>query len=248
VQRKEAARAARLAAEAAERRRSARRRALVRLGAVSALALAIVVAAVAVSASGDDPATAAPAAPSPVFADIPQEGISLGSPSAPVVLTEFADLQCPYCATYARDVLPAIVDRYVRTGKLRLELRVRSFLGEDSVRAAAMAAAAAKQNRLWQFADAFYGAQGQENSGYVTDDFLREVGAASGLDTERAFADRERPFATRAIEDAERTADAVGSTHTPDFYLRHGDGPLEPLPLQDLTPEAFAAALDRALR
>jgi protein-disulfide isomerase len=153
------------------------------------------------------------------------------------VLTEFADLQCPFCAAYARDVLPTVVDRYVRTGRLRLELRVLAFLGEDSVRAGAMAAAAARQDRLWSYTDAFFHRQGAENSGYVTDDFLREVGAATpGLDVERALGDR--AHALDALTAAERAAGEMGADHTPAFYLRRGDGPARPVE---------PAALDEAL-
>jgi hypothetical protein len=39
-----------------------------------------------------------------LLAGIPQRGNVLGSPTAPVRLVEYADLQCPYCALYARDV------------------------------------------------------------------------------------------------------------------------------------------------
>src|SRR5690606_602302 len=93
------------------------------------------------------------------FAGVPQDGIALGAPAAPFTLIEFADLQCPFCAVYARDVLPTIIDRYVRPGKLRLELNLLTFLGEDSIRAGRVAAAAAQQDRLWTFTDAFFAEQ-----------------------------------------------------------------------------------------
>jgi protein-disulfide isomerase len=164
------------------------------------------------------------------------------------VLTEFADLQCPFCAAYARDVLPTVVERYVRSGRLRLELHVLTFLGEDSVRSGAMAAAAAQKDRLWTFADGFYQRQGPENSGYATDDFLRGVGEATpGLDVERAFADRERPQVLETLAEAERAAGALGADHTPAFYLRRGDGPARPVEPSALTADALTAALDEAL-
>jgi protein-disulfide isomerase len=59
-------------------------------------------------------------------------------------------------------VLPAVIDRYVRASRLKLELNVLSFVGDDSVRAGQMAGAAAEQGKLWDFADAFYARQGQE--------------------------------------------------------------------------------------
>ena len=249
AQQKAAARRARLDAEAADRRRAARRRVFTRLGAVSALALDVVVAAVVAGPSGGrDAGSPAPAAASATFDGIPQDGISLGSPTAPAVLTEFADLQCPFCATYARDVLPAVIDRYVRSGRLRLELQVLTFLGEDSVRAGALAAAAARQDRLWPFTDAFYRSQGPENSGYATDAFLRTTAEATrGLDVARAFGDRDRPRVLAALAEAERTAGALGVDHTPSFHLRRGDGPARPLEPSALTADAFTAALDEAL-
>ena len=217
-----------------------------RLVIVTALAAAVVAAAVALGPRAEP--TAAPSTTSAPFAGIRQDGIALGSAKAPAVLTEFADLQCPYCATYARDVLPTIVDRYVRTGRLRLELHVLSFLGEDSVRAGSMAAAATEQDRLWTFADAFYRSQGPENSGYATDDFLRRIGAETpGLDVERAFDDRARTDVLRRLDDARREATALGVDYTPAFVIQRRGGPPRGLEPSALTPEAFVAALDDVL-
>ena len=239
---------AREAREAAERS-AGRRRALIRIAGLAALALVVVVVAIVAGpdAKRDGDTAAAPAA-SRVFDGIPQDGIALGSPDAPAVLTEFADLQCPFCATYARDVLPAVVDRYVRSGRLRLELHVLSFLGDDSVRAGSMAAAAARQDLLWSFTDGFYRSQGTENSGYATDDFLRGIGEATpGLDVERALEERGRPQAARMLAEADAAAGKVGANHTPAFYLRRGDGPAEAIEPAALTGEAFTTALDAAL-
>jgi protein-disulfide isomerase len=58
-----------------------------------------------------------------------------------VTLVEFADLQCPFCAQYARDALPRLIDRYVRPGRIRMQLRLLSFIGPDSECAARVAAA-----------------------------------------------------------------------------------------------------------
>ncbi|HEX5780346.1 MAG TPA: hypothetical protein VFX80_00420 [Solirubrobacteraceae bacterium] len=114
--------------------------------------------------------------------------------------------------------------------------------------AGAIAAAAARQDRLWSFTDAFYRRQGAENSGYATDDFLRAIGAATpGLDIERAFGDRERPRVLESLSLAERAADSLGADQTPEFYLRRGDGPARPVEPAALTAEAFSAALDDAL-
>lgn len=213
-----------------------------RLLVVATLALAVVAAAVIASPGARQPTepSTPTAAESTLFDGLPQDGIALGSPDARDVLVEFADLQCPFCAAYARDTLPALVDRYVRTGRLRLELHVLTFLGEDSVRAGAMAAAAARQDRLWSFTDAFYRSQGAENSGYVTDDFLRRTGEAAGLDVARAFADRERPRVLEPLAEAQRAAAALKVPGTPAFFLRRGDGPPRPIELSQLDAELRA--------
>ena len=93
--------------------------------AVLGAAAAIVIGLVLVSSGGDDASTrprqASARDVTRILRGIPQEGLTLGDPKAPVLLVEFADLQCPFCRDYALNVLPQVVEHYVRTGKLRLE-------------------------------------------------------------------------------------------------------------------------------
>ena len=72
-----------------------------------------------------------------------------------------------------------------------MELRLTALLGEDSGKANKAVMAAGLQNRMWDASMRFYDVQGQENSGYVTDRFLRGVlGGVRGLDLARAMKDR----------------------------------------------------------
>jgi protein-disulfide isomerase len=41
--------------------------------------------------------------------------------------------------------------------------------------------AAGEQNRFWNYLQLFYANQGEENSGYVTDDFLTNIANAAGV-------------------------------------------------------------------
>lgn len=211
--------------------------------------LVLVAGAVVLSGGRGEPraSTASSAPPSRLFAGLPQEGIALGSAGAPATLVEFADLQCPFCGVYGRDVLPTVVDRYVRPGKLRLELQVLTFVGEDSLRAGRMAAAAAGQNRLWSFADAFYRDQGEENTGYVTDAFLQSTANAAGLDYAKAQEQQDGAAAQQVLDEAQAEAGRLGVQSTPSFLLRTKAGDLRPVEPSDLTPEAFTEALDKAL-
>jgi protein-disulfide isomerase len=228
----------------------ARRRSLFQLGAVVALAAIVVVAAILLSGGGGDEDTApapAPTGEADVYAGIPQAGIHLGKAGAPATLVEIADLQCPFCAEYSRAALPSVVRDYVRPGRVRYELHFRSFLGRDSVRAAGAAAYAASEDRMYQFADVFYRNQGPEESGYADSAFIRSIARqVPGLDPDKAVAAANDPLSWRAVKAGEVFARRLGSTSTPDFYVRKG-GRLEPLNPRGMAPEDYARALDAAL-
>jgi protein-disulfide isomerase len=180
---------------------------------------------------------------------IPQHGTVLGDPKAPATVIEFADPQCPFCAAFATAVLPTVVKGYVRPGRVRLDLQLLTFLGPDSRRLGLMAAAAGRQNRMWQFAELVYRNQGEEGTGYATDAFLRKIAAAvPGLDVQRAMAERNSPASALVLRRAAAAASRLGANETPSFYLRKGDGAPRRVPLGELTPDSFTAALDGALR
>jgi protein-disulfide isomerase len=243
---REQRRAARREAERAEAAREARRRRARLLAIVAGLATVAVVAAVAISSSSGDSAAPAPRATS-LFDGIPERNGVLGDPDAPLTVTEFVDLQCPVCAEASTSTLPALVNDYVRTGKVKLEARTLSFLGPDSVRAAHVAAAAERQGRLWPFLEAFYAGQGAENSGYVTDDFLRDVARAAGVDADAALAEADSRFAQRRLERADADAARLGIDATPTLTVARGDGAPQVLAADALDPASVAAALDREL-
>jgi protein-disulfide isomerase len=200
------------------------------LAAAAALAAVIVVAAIVISQGGaeDDGAPAR-------VQNIPQDGVYLGDPNAPATLIEFADLQCPFCADYANDRLPQVIDDYVRPGRLRLELRLLAFLGPDSVRGRQWANAAALQDRLWPFTERFFRDQGPENSGYATDAFLERLARETpGLDVDRLANELGSPEGRALNRQAERLANQLGVEGTPSFYLVRDGGPPEQIDIADL--------------
>jgi protein-disulfide isomerase len=217
-----------------------------------ALAVIILAAAIAISQSGSDDSgggttTGSEEEVAASVEGIPQDGVFLGEEGAPETVAEFVDLQCPFCAEFSRNAFPDVIDQNVRSGDVRYELRVISFLGEDSGAAAEMAAAAALQDKLYEFAETFYLNQGEENSGYVTDDFLREVGEMTpGLDVEQALADRSSPEAQALISENEARATALKVTSTPTFILIGEGGGPEALQLSNLTASDFSSAIESA--
>jgi protein-disulfide isomerase len=231
-ERRDQARRERLEREQALMASAARRRRLMSLGAIAGIAALVVAVLIVVSGSGGGSSATSAGGNRPLagvresramLSGVPQHGTTLGSANAPVRVVEFADLQCPFCRAYSLDVMPRLVQKYVRPGKVRMEFRNLAFIGPDSVREARLAAAAARQNRIWNLVDLLYLNQGRENSGFATDAFLRRVASAvPGLDVRRAFAERGSAGVTAQLEAADRAATNAGVNSTPTFLVGRG--------------------------
>jgi protein-disulfide isomerase len=231
------------------RREEPRRRPSSSLIVALGAALFIAVALIAVSVLGSRESSAEPAALAvvpvghdPLFGGIPQDGIALGRRDAPLTLVEYADLQCPYCAQWAREALPTIVTDYVRTGRVRIVFRGLAFIGPDSEKALRAALSAGERDQLWDAVHALYEHQGEENAGWVTDDLLQSL-APIGVDMARLssrWVERERAAAARLAQTA-------GVPGTPYFQVGKDGGPLRPLGVRSLDAGAFTAELDRLL-
>jgi protein-disulfide isomerase len=241
-----------------------RKRRLLLLGGAILAAVVVVVVAIAVSQGGSDdgggdggggPTASGGGAQQSqsaevkaLFGGIPQQGVTLGQPDAPATLIEFADLQCPFCAEYTTGALPTVIQDYVRSGRLKMQLRLLRFIGPDSERGAEVAAAATLQNKGWQFSDLFYRNQGQENSGYATDAFLEQLARETpGLDVGQLDSDLDTPAAQQLIRQAERQANALGVSGTPTFFIQKGSGAPQQLELSSLDADSVTAAIDSAL-
>jgi protein-disulfide isomerase len=179
---------------------------------------------------------------------IPQNGTALGSPDAPVTLVEYADLQCPYCAQWARNAFPELVRDYVRTGRVRMVFKGLAFVGPDSDNALRTALAAAEQDRLWDVMHLLFVNQGPENAGWVTEDLLARIGTAvPGLDGKRMLDGRWSPPVDRHLAAAAASAERDGVSGTPSFMAGPTGGKLEPVVMTSLDAAPFRAHLDGLL-
>jgi protein-disulfide isomerase len=180
-----------------------------------------------------------------LFAGIPQHGDVLGDPGAPVTLLELTDLRCSHCRDFAEITLPVVVDRYVRTGQLRVVLGDLPILGPASVQAARMAAAAGLQDHLFEFTEVFF----SRASGPVSDELLRWVaGAVPGLDVQAAMAASSSDAVTEALARVRALADRYSIRGTPSFLLGRTHGEL--VQVQGVwpgRPETLTEAIDAQL-
>src|SRR5436190_3254131 len=183
------------------------------------------------------------------FAGIPQNGLVLGSPKAPVTMIEYVDLQCPGCRAFETGVLPSIVPELVRTGKLKLEARPIAFIGPDSEPARKAAMAAAQQNRAFNFMQITYANQGTENTGWLNQNFIEQAAASvPGMDVRRLLADQDSSAVNSIADRVDSQSKADRVSQTPTLLLGKTGSKLQPVSSQVTFDEAaLAAAIRRSL-
>jgi len=247
---REERRAERIAAESDAAASDRRRRALqLAAGAGFLAVLAIVVVVIlagAGSSKGGDPSQIVEArAVDALLAKAPQQRLTIGRADAPVHLVEYGDLQCPVCKSFSETEIPTVIEGPVDARKANITFRNLLIIGPDSLPAGAAAIAAGEQGRGWNYIETFYRNQGEENSGYVTEDFLEAVARAAGVKDMATWNKRReskpvREEATRTTESAEGK---LGFRATPSFAI---EGPkTDGLELLG-TPES-AAQLEEAI-
>jgi protein-disulfide isomerase len=139
----------------------------------------------------------------------------LGSAAAPVMIIEFTDLQCPYCARFARDTWPLLRERYVDTGKIRFATRDLPLpFHEFAVPAAVAARCAGQQGKFWEYREALF-----RDQSLLSQARYAALAEAFGLDTVRFEACR----AGRAVLDSVRADAALAASNgiasTPSFVI-----------------------------
>jgi protein-disulfide isomerase len=185
-----------------------------------------------------------------LFKGIPQNGNVLGSSKAPVTMIEYIDLQCPACRAFETEIMPSVIPKYVRTGKVKVEARPVVAIGPDSERGRRAMEAAGLQDRAFDFAQLLYFNQGAENGGWLNDAMVQAAASSiPGLDVPALVKaqDSARVLAQLKRVDAQATADKLGST--PTIYVgKTGRVMHEVTPRLIPTVAQLSAALDSALR
>jgi protein-disulfide isomerase len=253
-QRRDQAREKRRELEQAQAASAIRRTRLVQLGIVGAIVVAIIV--VILVATGGSSKTGLRKGPieqiplvtevSALLGGIPENGGTLGSPTAPVALQYFGDLQCPVCKQFTLGALKPLIENFVRAGKLRIEYRaLETATREPEVFKSQQAAA--KQQKAWYYIELFYHQQGEEHSSYVTESFLQTIAKqVPGLDMSKWASDRSNPELANSLTSDAQAANNFGFTGTPSFAIGKTGGPLKKFEAESFSdPKAFEAAIRR---
>ena len=109
------------------------------------------------------------------IADVPAKGPK----DAKVVLVEFSDFQCPYCARFSRDTIPQVQTEYVDTGKIKYVFAdfPLEAIHPYAFKAAEAASCAGEQGEFWKMHDHLFA-----NQKALKPDDLVQYAEALGLD------------------------------------------------------------------
>ena len=151
------------------------------------------------------------------------EGVELqtwvaGNPDAPIVLTEYSDLQCPACAQF-HPVVKDILEQY--GNQIRFEYKHFPLISIHpyAVSAARAAEAAGQQGMFFEMHDLLFENQNDWSRSTAPDAFFVQYAEELGLDTCTFKRHLGSSVISDAITQSFRDAQAKGYTSTPAFEL-----------------------------
>jgi protein-disulfide isomerase len=223
AQRREANAQARAVRIAAEQQKAKQRRLFTVIGGAIVIAIIAITALALINRESGDNVTLAAVKPiSTIDSSIPRNGLSLGSESAPVLIVEYGDYQCPFCGQFNSTAFQTLMTDYIATGKVRMMFSPFSFLGDESTDAAEAALCANDQGKFWEMHEIIYGNQIGENKGAFKKDRLAEMAQLAGLDMSAYNGCMADGTFSSTVNDLNQAATAAGITSTPSFTINSG--------------------------
>ena len=140
---------------------------------------------------------------------------TVGSPTAPVIVVEFADLQCPACKA-AQPIVKQVLEKYGQDVYF-VWRHYYPLSSHKNSKIAANASEAAGQEKFFEFVDRVYTNQGEwENSGEA-DEIFEKYASEIGLDLEKFKADLNT--GNQSIESDFALGNKFSVTSTPTFFI-----------------------------
>lgn len=156
-----------------------------------------------------------------------------GAPKAKVVLVEFSDFQCPFCAK-AHPALDAFMKKHQDKVMLVYKHLPLVSIHPNALPAAKAAWAAGQQGKFWEFHNALFAQQDQ-----LGEELYQAIAKNLKLDLAKFERDRTSEAASAAIMQDIRLAEALGVDSTP-FFIMNGrafSGALEVSDLEQVLAE-----------
>jgi protein-disulfide isomerase len=151
-----------------------------------------------------------------------------GKADAPLTLVEYTDYLCPFCDRHFQQTLPLLLEKYVRTGQVKLVIRDLPLvaLHPTAPRGHVAANCVGEQGpgRYWKMHDALFQGQQQWNRLQDPTTFLGTTARKVGAD----MAAYERCMASgrneARVQQSLAAGQALGFTGTPTFQFVHSAG------------------------
>lgn len=229
------------------------------LAAVAVIVVAALAAIVVTAGGSSDPprpgsreANATAQAITVLLAGIPQSANALGEPKAPITLKWYGDLECPFCKEFALGALTTLIARWVRTGLLRIEyLSMETATREPKAFPTQQVAAlaAGMQGKMWNYIETFYHEQGEEDTGYVTENYLHHLASQiPGLTLSLWSEDRHDAVLASQVIAERQAARRAGYRGNPTFLIGLTNGGMYKLKSRSLTnPTPYNQAIEYLL-
>ena len=161
----------------------------------------------------------APTLTSEQLTSLASKGFSRGASDSKVVIIEFADYQCPFCARYFSQVEQPLLKDYVNSGKARFVFRDYAFLGPESLWAAQAARCAGDQGKFWEYHDYLFNHQGQENSGAFSKENLKSFARTLRLNQAQFNSCLDSEKYKNEVNKDLQDGQTVGVTSTPATFI-----------------------------
>jgi protein-disulfide isomerase len=184
------------------------------LGLIVLVAVVVVVVLVVSSTPRVETSAGAEYGPDPsIPRGVTEDGLPyLGNAEAPVTMRIYEDLGCHNCRDFFRDTEPAVLENYIATGQVKLEIYTLAFVNLQSLPAAEAVACAMDQDKYWEYREVLF-----LNQGVVAFSRSNLVQWASdlGLDTQAFGSCFDQQTYRQTIMDTSQRALDVGVTGTP---------------------------------
>lgn len=155
----------------------------------------------------------------------------IGSDSAPIVMVEFSDYQCPFCRRHFEETHGQLMEKYVNTGKLQIVFKDFPLSFHPMAGPSANAArCAGDQGKYWEMHDKMFTEEAKGGTGTVsyTVDDLKKWGSEIGLNTATFNACVDAGTYNSQVTSNMNDGSVAGVSGTPSFFIgpRGGTGQL----------------------
>ena len=174
----------------------------------------------------------------------------IGNPDAEITIIEFSDFQCPFCARFHIQTLPAIMDEYIEKGTVKLVFRdfpIQS-IHPNAVPASVAAECANEQGKFKQMHDILFERQNQWSNleTIYAMELFNQYASEIQLEQEQFSSCLSTAKYVKEIQNDLNDGRTYGITGTPGFFI--GNEQIGFTELKGAQPfESFKKVIDRQL-